>query len=63
MRDKKEIDKRTHQWQPENYERATFRIGDCLCELRRGRPFCAGRLLPGVLASEAASRVTSFLAS
>ena len=45
-----------HQYPPEGDERATPGIRDYPCVLRRSRPFCARRLLPGVLASEAARR-------
>ena len=57
---KTEIDKHAHQWQPEGDERAKLRGRDVL---RRGRRFCGRRLLPGVLSSDAAGRVTSSLAS
>ena len=58
-----EIDKRTRRWQSEDDEKATSGIPDCPCVLPRHRRFCCRRLLPGVLASKAAARVTSFLAS
>ena len=63
MRDKMEIDKRTRWWWPEDDEKATSGIPDCPRVLPRGRRFCCRRLMPGVLASKAAARVTSFLAS
>ena len=58
-----EIDKRTHWWRPEDDEKATSGIPDCPRVLARGRQFCCRRLMPGDLASKAAARVTSFLAS
>ena len=63
VQNKTEIDKRTHQWRPEGDERAAAGIGDSQYVLGRGRRFCARRLLRGALSSEAAGRVTSFLAS
>ena len=48
-----EIDKRTHQWQPEGDERAMFGIQGCPRVLHRGRRFCAGCLLPRILSSKA----------
>ena len=62
MQNKMEINKRTHQWLPEGNERAAIGIGDSQYVLGRGRRFC-WRLLRGSLSSEAAGRVTSFLAS
>ena len=60
-----EINKCAHQWRPGDDKRATFGIRDCpwQCVLRRGRRFCSRRLMPGVVVSKAARRVTSFLAS
>ena len=63
VRDKMEIDKRTRWWWPEDDEKATSGIPDCPRVLPRGRRSCCRRLMPGDLASKAAARVTSFLAS
>ena len=53
-----EIDKRTRRWRPEDNKMATPGNPDCPHVLHRDR-----RLIPRVLASKSATRVTSFLAS
>ena len=58
-----EIDERTRWWRSEDDEKATSGIPDCPCVHPRGRRFRCRRLMPGDLASKAAARVTSFLAS
>ena len=63
MRDKMEIDKHICRWRPEDDKKATSGIPDCPRVLTTGRRFCSRRLMPGDLASKAAARVTSFLAS
>ena len=63
VRDKMEIDKHTRWSRLEDDEKATSGIPDCPCVLPIGRRFCCRRLMPGDLASKAAARVTSFLAS
>ena len=57
------IEKRTRRWRPDNDNKATSGIPNCPRVLPRGRRSCSRRLMPGVLASKAAARVTSFLAS
>ena len=44
-------------------EKGTSGISDCPRVLPRGRGFYCRRLMPGDVASKAAARVTSFLAS
>ena len=63
MRDKMEIDKGTRWGRPEDDEKVTSGIPDCPRVLPIGRRFCCRRLMPVDLASKAAARVTSFLAS
>lgn len=59
--DKTEINKYAHQWRLGGDDRVKFGIRDCPRVLRRGRRFCSRRLMPRVLPSKEAGRITSFL--
>ena len=59
MRDKADIDKSAHQWQPGGYERPRFGIQDCPHELSRGGRFVLGILRQKVFASKATGQAMS----